>query len=118
MSALTRRRSPDRRQECREIYYSDIHVGRIIERAVRKHLQRVRGKFWLVATTFRLWNRAWLGVPIHSWVDNAREPRRPAVREMRLQDALFLHGAGEAGICAPRLRVHQMPEHTEFRHRY
>jgi hypothetical protein len=60
----------------------------------------VRGKFWLVATIFQLWNRSWRGVAIHSWVDNAREPERPAVREMRLQDALFLHGAGEAGLRA------------------
>jgi hypothetical protein len=36
MPDLTRRLDPDHRQEWWEIYYSDIHVGRIIERAVRE----------------------------------------------------------------------------------
>lgn len=33
MPALTRRREPDRHQECWHIYYGDIPVGRITERA-------------------------------------------------------------------------------------
>jgi hypothetical protein len=74
----------DRAQICPGI---DIHAGTIIERIRDKHPQRVKGKFWLVATTFQLWNRSQRCVPIHSWVDDAKEPERPVVREMRLRDA-------------------------------
>jgi hypothetical protein len=37
MPALTRRRSPDHRQECWQIYYGDIHAGTIIERVGNPH---------------------------------------------------------------------------------
>jgi hypothetical protein len=74
-----------------------------------EHPQRVKGKFRLVAATFQLWKRSRLQVPSASHVvDNAREPNqgyreRPAVREMRLQDALFLHRTGQTGLRASRL---------------
>ena len=37
MPALTRRRSPDHRQECWQIYYGDIHAGTITERVGNPH---------------------------------------------------------------------------------
>jgi hypothetical protein len=37
MPVLTRRRSPDHRQECRQIYYGDIHAGTITERVGNPH---------------------------------------------------------------------------------
>jgi len=39
---------------------------------------------------------------------------RPSLREVRLQDALFLHRARQARLRAPRLRMHEMPEHPEL----
>jgi hypothetical protein len=33
MPALTRRREPDRHQECWHVFYGDVHVGSITERA-------------------------------------------------------------------------------------
>jgi hypothetical protein len=37
MPTLTRRRSPEHRQECWEIYYGAIHAGTIIERVGNPH---------------------------------------------------------------------------------
>jgi hypothetical protein len=37
MAALTRRRSPEHRQECWEVYYGDIHAGTIIVRVGNPH---------------------------------------------------------------------------------
>jgi hypothetical protein len=37
MAAVTRRRSPEHRQECWEVYYGDIHAGTIIERVGNPH---------------------------------------------------------------------------------
>jgi hypothetical protein len=37
MPELTRRRSPDQRQECWQIYYGDIHAGTITERVGNPH---------------------------------------------------------------------------------
>jgi hypothetical protein len=37
MPALTRRRSPDHRQECWQIFYGDIHAGTITERVGNPH---------------------------------------------------------------------------------
>jgi hypothetical protein len=37
MPALTRRRSPDHRQECWLIYYGDVHAGTIMERVGNPH---------------------------------------------------------------------------------
>jgi hypothetical protein len=37
MPALTRRPSPEHRQECWEIYYGDIHAGTIIEGVGNPH---------------------------------------------------------------------------------
>jgi hypothetical protein len=37
MPALTRRRSPDHRQECWKVYCGDVHVGTIMERTGNPH---------------------------------------------------------------------------------
>jgi hypothetical protein len=85
-------------------------------------VQPVNSKLWLVAATLRWWNRSLeRATPDDAGSEYAKHRsqgprRRPAVRKMRLQNALLMHRTGQAGLCTSRLRVHQMPEHAELCH--
>jgi hypothetical protein len=52
------------------------------------------------------------GTEVHS----ATSPQEPHLRQMRWEDAIFVHRGREAGLRTPCLRMHEMPEYAEFCH--
>jgi hypothetical protein len=84
-------------------------------------VQAVKSKLWLVAATFQRWklslqsasNRCDAGSEYTK--HRSQGPRhRPALRKMRLQNALRLHRTGQTRLRTSRLRMHQLLEHAEL----